>query len=65
MTGSDTGTRRTSRWNASSSAPVTARSTRASWIAVVDRSTSSSSSSGGWSMTMWNMKRSSWASGSG
>ena len=37
----------------------------ASWIAVVVRSTSSSSSSGGWSITMWNMNRSSWASGSG
>ena len=36
-----------------------------SMIAVVARTTSNSSSSGGCSMTMWNMKRSSCASGSG
>ena len=65
MTDSATGTRRTSRWNATRSAPLTGRSNCGFRIAVVVRTTSYSSSSGGCSMTMWNMKRSSWASGSG
>src|SRR5580765_6189703 len=65
ITDSATGTRRTSRWNATRSAPETGRSNCGSRIAVVVFTTMNSSSSGGCSMTMWNMKRSSWASGSG
>ena len=42
-----TGTRRTSRWNATRSGPVTVRSNAGSSTAVVVRTTSNSSSSGG------------------
>jgi len=65
MTSSDTGTLRTSRWNATRSAPVTACLYSGSTSPVVVRTTSNSSSSGGCSMTMKNMNRSSCASGSG
>ena len=47
ITGSATGTRRTSCWNAIRSSPVTVRSNFGSMMAVVVRTTSNSSSSGG------------------
>ena len=65
MTASETGTRRTRRWNSTRSAPVTARLNSGATLPVVARTTSSSSSSGGCLITMWNMNRSSWASGNG